>query len=229
MSVPVLELLKHADVLSFPVFPKKLEDFFTSEFLSLIGGTEKQNFEAMFTGGIKAAIDNAFKQGDQSLYELCVTDGIVRVLTWGFCTSLGWITLSQGGKFEWAPGYSKETTAAAVIAAAATPKSKRNMLTRGFIGVAKKIAKTRPAKLAAVVYEKTVEYGGWLKERAELVEFGRTAISTGMTAVTAGVGLVQLYNGNMLGLSSLMSAIPPTSRRRVRPNFTPALAISYQQ
>lgn len=225
MSVPVLELLKHADVLSFPVFPKKLEDFFTSEFLSLIGGTEKQNFEVMFTGGIKAAIDDAFKQGDQSLYELCVTDGIVRVLTWGFCTSLGWITLSQGGKFEWAPGYSKETTAAAVIAAnaaAAAPTPKRNMLTRGFIGVAKKIAKTRAAKTAAVIHEKFVEYGTWVKDRVELVQFG-------VEAVTAGAGLIQLYNGDMSGIPVLMTAISSTRRNRVRPNFTPALAISYQQ
>lgn len=217
MSVPLLALLKHDAVLPFHPFPNTLEEFFTSDFLSMIGIQEKTDFAALFTDVIKDRIDKAFEDKNRKLFDHCVKEGMEQVLIWGFLTCHGWITLSKGG-FEWTSGNSMETTQAAIKAYAAAAKatkatslkSKKNVVVRRTIRVAKNIAKSKIATKAAEVLDKLSACGTWLKEKTELAQFG-------LTAVAAGVGCVQLFNGDLSGIPALLGLLPSTRRNRVRP------------
>ena len=106
----------------------------------------------------------------------------------------------------------------AANAAATTPRPKKNAVVRRTIQVGKRIAKSRAATKVAEVINTLSAYGTWMKEKTELVQFG-------LTAVAAGVGCVQLFNGNLSGIPALLGLLPSTRRNRViAPNLMVALA-----
>jgi hypothetical protein len=223
MSAPLIVLMKHADVLNFGFFPEKLEEFFTAEFLSLIGDKEKTERQAWMGVMLKGGLSSAMQTQDWMIINDCATNAKIDVLGWGF-EQVGWITRTKK-EFEWTAGHSMETSAAAVIAAkvaASAPPARLTKLQRvkavgvkRLLGAKKTIVESRAVKFTSAGVTKAVELVSKIKDFSELAEF----------SVAAGNSVIQIRSGNYSGAgSSLLTAFGILSRRNApRPNLNIAL------